>query len=188
RVYYGDAPDPHKAIRLGRAVAASSCVPGLFSPIALPRLYPSYLVLLVDGGVHDNQGIAGLLEQEGSVLRVSDASGQTDVQAVSGRGRLGVLMRSNNILMARVRQAECDDIKGRVRTGRLNGLMLIHLKKDLVVDPVDWKDSKDPHDASEASRPPEQRGPLTPYGVDRKIQRQLAALRTDLDSFSDLEA
>src|SRR5262249_25625147 len=39
-----------------------------------------------------------------------------------------------------------------------------------------------------ASRPPEQRGPLTPYGVDRKIQRQLAALRTDLDSFSDLEA
>src|SRR5262249_55088140 len=56
------------------------------------------------------------------------------------------------------------------------------------VDPVDWTHCKDPHDASEEARPAKQRGKLTPYAVDRGVQRRLAALRTDLDSFSDLEA
>jgi predicted acylesterase/phospholipase RssA len=188
RVYYGDAPPDFRQFRLGRAVAASSCVPGLFAPITLPGLYPKYTVRLVDGGVHDNQGIVGLQEQECGVLLVSDASGQTDVQTDSAKAPVGVLLRSNSILMARVRQAECEDIKRGQRTGRLHGLMLVHLKKNLAVDPVDWADCRDPHDASEASRPPEERGPLTPYGVDRVVQRELAALRTDLDSFSDLEA
>ena len=49
---------------LGHAVAASACVPGLFPPIALNELYDGDDVELVDGGVHDNQGIAGLLEQD----------------------------------------------------------------------------------------------------------------------------
>ena len=37
-------------------------------------------VRLVDGGVHDNQGIASLLEQACSVMLVSDASGQMGTQ------------------------------------------------------------------------------------------------------------
>jgi hypothetical protein len=39
RMYYGDAPSPHNKIRLGHAVAASACVPGLFEPLSLPLLY-----------------------------------------------------------------------------------------------------------------------------------------------------
>ena len=188
RMYYSDAPPAYRGFRLGRAVAASSCVPGLFAPIALPGLYPDRTVRLVDGGVHDNQGIAGLLEQECNVLLVSDASGQSEVQADPAKEWLGVLYRADNILMARVRQAECDDLKARRRAGLLRGLMLVHLKKDLWVDPVDWIDCPDPHGASEEARPAELRGPLTSYGVAKEIQRRLAALRTDLDSFSDLEA
>lgn len=85
RMYYDEAPQRYQKIRLGHAVAASSCVPGLFEPLALPGLYPKeepmmekpkkMTVRLVDGGVHDNQGVGGLLEQGCSVMLVSDASG-----------------------------------------------------------------------------------------------------------------
>jgi hypothetical protein len=47
--------------------------------------------------------------------------------------------------------------------------------------PVDWVGSQDP------SRWP-QRSPLTSYGVQKSVQRRLAAIRTDLDSFSEVEA
>ena len=40
RMYYDEAPQPYRNLRLGYAVAASSCVPGLFDPLALSRLYP----------------------------------------------------------------------------------------------------------------------------------------------------
>jgi hypothetical protein len=59
--------------------------------------------------------------------------------------------------------------------------MFIHLRQDLEMDPVDWIACQDPS----------RRGtlrPLTTYGVQRGIQRRLAGIRTDLDSFSDAEA
>ena len=57
----------------------------------------------------------------------------------------------------------------------------MHLKKDLDGDPVDWRDCGDPSD------PP---SPLllTSYGIRRDLQRRLAAIRTDLDAFNDIEA
>ena len=78
RMYYSEAPAAYrKGVRLGHAVAASACVPGLFPALKLPKLYERHpVVRLVDGGVHDNQGIAALLDQECSVIIVSDASGQ----------------------------------------------------------------------------------------------------------------
>lgn len=59
--------------------------------------------------------------------------------------------------------------------------MFIHLKKDLEITPVDWIDAQEP------SKPPSV-DPLAPYGIQRHIQRHLAAIRTDLDSFSEVEA
>ena len=56
RMYYYEAPEAYRTYRLGYAVAAPSCVPGLFAPINLPSLYEGKTVRLVDGGVHDNQG------------------------------------------------------------------------------------------------------------------------------------
>ena len=50
-------------------------MPAIFEPIPLEDLYPDKKVLLVDGGVYDNQGVASLLEQDCSVMLVSDASG-----------------------------------------------------------------------------------------------------------------
>jgi predicted acylesterase/phospholipase RssA len=96
RVYYEDlcAEPEFCQYPLGRAVAASACVPGLFEPVELRGLYPGKQVRLVDGGVHDNQGVAGLLDEGCSIILCSDASGQMDDQSSPSAGRLGVLLRS----------------------------------------------------------------------------------------------
>ena len=188
RMYYHDAPRGFRKVRLGHAVAASACVPGLFEPIAMETLYPSRVVRLVDGGVHDNQGTASLLENFCNVLLVSDASGQMETQNDPSSSSLGVPLRSNSILQARIRQAQYHDLDARRRSYLLRGLMFVHLKKDLDVDPVDWVNCDDPYDASDEARSRLRRGELTSYGIRKDVQRHLAAVRTDLDSFSDVEA
>ena len=144
---------------------------------------------LVDGGVHDNQGIAGLLEQDCTVLLVSDASGQLRTEATPSNNVLGVPLRSNGILMARVREAEYRELAARRRSSLLSGLMYIHLRKEISVNPVDWKYCKDPYTASdEYKEMPGAGNPLTSYGVSKKVQALLSLIRTDLDSFSEVEA
>jgi predicted acylesterase/phospholipase RssA len=188
RVPYDEAPEAHRRIRLGHAVAASSCVPGLFEPLVLDGLYPGRIVRLVDGGVHDNQGIASLLEQDCTVLLVSDASGQMESQKNPSAGILGVPLRSNSILMARVREAEYQELVARRRAQTTRALMFLHLKKDLDVDPVDWIGCEDAYSAPRGSRAAGKRGAMTSYGVLKRVQERLSAIRTDLDSFCDAEA
>jgi predicted acylesterase/phospholipase RssA len=181
RMYYEDAPEPHKNIRLGYAVAASSCVPGLFEPLPLDGLYGDKKVLLVDGGVHDNQGADALLEQGCNVLLMSDGSGQIDAQDQPSKGLLAVPLRANSILQARLRESQYQDLDARRRSGLLQGMMFIHLKQCLESLPVDWIKCPDPSD-------PVKDNVMLPYGVHREVQKKLAAIRTDLDSFSDAEA
>ncbi|HKS29268.1 MAG TPA: patatin-like phospholipase family protein [Pyrinomonadaceae bacterium] len=198
RVYHGDVPNVYrtkKRIRLGDAVGASACVPALFEPIALPMLYgqlgdepKEITVRLVDGGVHDNQGIVSLLEQGCTQVIVSDASGQMDALDDPSSGLLSVPTRSNSILMARVREAQYNELVARHRSSLLKGLVFVHLKKDLSDRPVDWIECNDRYDASEDARGVDTQGDLTGYKVKREIQRLLAATRTDLDSFSDTES
>jgi predicted acylesterase/phospholipase RssA len=159
-------------------VAASSCVPGLFEPLVMKGLYPGKAVRLVDGGVFDNQGVASLLEQDCSVMLVSDASGQMTAVDEPSAGMIGVPLRSFNVSMARVRQAEYHELDARRRSSALRGLMFLHLKKDLDVDPVDWVDCQDPSDASEESRPRDRRGVLTRFGIRKDVQALLAAIRS----------
>jgi len=196
RMYYEDAPDGNRKIRLGHAVAASACVPGIFEPVPLNHLYehkiPKYerngkgsevepIVRLVDGGVHDNQGVAALLDQGCNVFLVSDASGQMNALDFPSNKILGVPLRANNILQARVRDAQYRELSSLHGSALLKGLMFIHLKKDLQIELVDWIDCQDPSEQKTLL-------PLLPYGVQRDIQRRLGAVRTDLDSFSDAEA
>ncbi|MEJ2156779.1 MAG: patatin-like phospholipase family protein [Desulfobacteraceae bacterium] len=192
RMYYHDAPKEHRQVRLGHAVAASACVPGLFEPIVLYHLYRrdtgNITVRLVDGGVHDNQGTMGLLDQDCTAIMVSDASGQMGTKDDPGKGFIGVPLRSNSILMARVREAEYRELHARLRSSLLRNLMFIHLKKDLDVTSVDWIGCQEPVDASDKARPVGQLDPLTGYKILKVVQEKLAAIRTDLDSFSDAEA
>lgn len=188
RMYYSEAPPEHQRVRLGRAVAASACVPGLFDPVDMKRLYPDRTVRLVDGGVHDNQGVNALFEQDCTVLLVSDASGQMGTEDAPGNSPLTALLRSSSIMGARTRGAEYHDLEGRVRSSLLRGLMFIHLKKDLQSDPVNWTGCEDPVEASDEARPAFRRGGLASYGVRKDIQRLISDIRTDLDSFHDVEA
>lgn len=183
RLWYKDAPTEElKNYRLGYAVAASACVPGLFEPLVLEGLYPDKVVRLVDGGVHDNQGVEGLLDEGCTVILCSDASGQMQDIEKPSDGLPAVLLRSNSVLMDRVREAEYQDLRSRADSRALQGLFFVHLKKDLHVCPQDWIGCKD--QTPEAEK--EEKTP--PYRIDPALQRFLGGIRTDLDSFSEVEA
>ncbi|MEA2758060.1 MAG: hypothetical protein QOH65_673 [Methylobacteriaceae bacterium] len=184
RMYYWEAPLAYQRIALGEAVAASACVPSLFDPVEFRGLYPDRVVRFIDGGTHDNQGIVGLLEQECTVLVVSDASGQTGSANQPSDEILSVAFRANNILMARAREAEYREVDLLRRSLALNGLAFLHLKKDLEASQIDWVDCQDQNQDQLLAR----NVPLTTYGMPRSVQSRLAAIRTDLDSFSDMEA
>lgn len=185
RMYYEQAPERWRRVRLGEAVAASACVPGLFDPLVLAGLYEDTRVELVDGGVHDNQGVATLVEQECSVMLVSDASGQMGHLDMPGRGPVAVPLRSSSILSARVRESQLRDLLARRSSSALRGLGVIHLRKGLTEPPRDWVDCPDPYLAADdvlAGGEPDG------YGVPPDVQALLARVRTDLDAFSELEA
>ena len=183
RMWYGEAPPLFRKMRLGYAVAASSCVPGLFEPLQFTGLYPDITVSLVDGGVHDNQGVIGVMEQGCDNLIVSDASGQMDQEDAPSSGFLNVVSRSNSVLQARLRDVQFKDLDTRGRSSIVRSAV-VHLKQELLVAPRDWAGCDDPKetddDASLRS--------FTTYGIRRDVQRLLAGVRTDLDAFCDAEA
>lgn len=193
RVYYDDAPEEHREPRLATAVAASAAVPGLFPPITFGGLYvdengEAIDVELVDGGVHDNQGVASLVEQDCALVLISDASGQASDVGRPARGVFGVAKRSNSVLMSRVRAAQLEDLTGRLRSGVLRGLMVVHLKKGLSAPPRDWVGCVEPYSPEDDALAPGVGSQRPAYGIDEDVQRVLADLRTDLDDFSDEEA
>ena len=198
RMYHGEAPGTYRrdagkpnqsgGVRLGEAVAASACVPGLFDPILLDDLYGAlgrtaekYRARLVDGGNYDNQGVASLREQDCTVLIISDACGQTGMSPEPASGHVGVMIRANDILMSRVRELQYQLLSNLKDAHTLQGVMYVHLKKGLEAQTVDWVCCDDP---STYKAPPAK----TNYGIREDVQRLLASVRTDLDSFSWLES
>ena len=190
RLYYlgDDTPAGYDKVRLGHAVAASACVPGLFEPLQLNDLYPERVVRLVDGGVCDNQGVGSLLEQDCNVVLISDGSGQMESEKQPSNSLLGVPLRSNTILQARVREAQYGDLSARKRASLLRGFMFVHLKQGLNVPTIDWIGSQDKYEPSDDVNAADIAEPLTKYLIAKDIQKLLAGVRTDLDSFCDLEA
>ncbi|MCW8889540.1 MAG: patatin-like phospholipase family protein [Sedimenticola sp.] len=183
RLYYQEAPEArYKDFRLGHAVAASSCVPGLFEPIELPQLYPEKNIRLVDGGVFDNQGYASLLEQDCKVMIISDASGQLTADDDPAGGVLGPVLRSNTVMMERIRWSGYEDLHARRRSGLLKGLTYVHLTQGLEGEEVDWKKAEDDTFFQHKEKT------TADEGIRKDVQRRLAGIRTDLDSFNDIEA
>jgi predicted acylesterase/phospholipase RssA len=174
-------PDAGWYVSLGRAVAASASVPGVFSPLNLQAPYkdPELQVQLVDGGVYDNQGTVSLLASNCNVLLVSDAAGQLllELQPATGLGGLGkYAVRSMDTLMERIRQANYGDLSARLMSGLLRGLMFVHMKAGLDADPIQLDFPTEAYTI--------RRSGLSPSGVRKEFQQALAELRTDLDAFS----
>ena len=182
--HYNDIIPKQQNIELGLAVAASACVPALFTPLAITDLYPDGIrVQLVDGGVHDNQGIEGLLDMECTRLVISDAAGQMDDEPEPSTRTLKVFSRSNNILMDRIREEElCTTLQ----TDNLR-VAFMHLRKGLYGKSISWigRDGK-PAEEVQIERPPNSSS--TSFGVAEEVQDLLSRIRTDLDSFTDVEA
>ncbi|MCC7191343.1 MAG: patatin-like phospholipase family protein [Phycisphaeraceae bacterium] len=180
---YADAPQRHRRVRLGKAVAASACVPGIFPPVLLMGLYPDTAVTLVDGGVHDNQGTASLIEQDCTGLLVSDAGSQLADVPIPRTDPLGLLGRVTHILLNRVRIAQFREIISRQRASAQRRLMFVHLKRGIESPSIAHKGSKEAP-PQQASIPAGE----SDSGLPASVQRLLPLLRTDLDSFADIEA
>jgi NTE family protein len=180
---YDDITPVQQNVELGLAVAASACVPGIFPPLALSGLYPGIRVELADGGVHDNQGIQGLLDEQCTHLVVSDASGQLDDLADPATRMWAVASRANDILMDRVREEQLFDLLDR------RGLptAFVHLRRGMPVEAVPWidRDGKPATPVAAGGAPPIL---SSGFGVDPRVQDLLSRVRTDLDSFTDIEA
>lgn len=185
-----EGPGGHKAITsrqrdfpLGLAVAASACVPTLFHPLAVSGLYDGLRVELVDGGVHDNQGVQALFDADCTHLVVSDASGQMPDLDWPATRIPGVAGRSISIYGDRIRDEQLMHATDRARP-----VALVHLRKGLPAEAV----APLADDGSPVREIPEEErvGPVrsVDFGVLEETQRRLARVRTDLDAFGDTES
>ena len=188
RMYYDNAPGEYKNFRLGYAVAASSGVPLLFEPLLLQGIYEGIDLQLVDGGVHDNQGVASILQQECSSIIISDGSSQMTNSSKEADGSLPVFYRADSILQERVREIQLLDLKARSYSSMISNLTIVHLKNGLPHPPKSWIYCDDSerkiHDGQQDLEPED----LLKYGVMVGVQKLISEIRTDLDSHNDTEA
>lgn len=174
---YASLPGHLRDLPLGTAVAASTAVPGLFNPLAISDMYPDRRIELVDGGVHDNQGIQGLLDEKCEHLIISDASGPMDEDRHPGTSLASVLLRTNSVMMHRLRE---EQLFGVTVGARAKSVALIHLQQGLPVEQTEWVGASQ---GDQTTTPP---GPRS--RIDPQVQHLLARVRTDLDSFTEVEA
>lgn len=178
---YGRMTPDQQSIELGHAVAASAAVPGLFYPLSISRLYEDVRIQLVDGGVHDNQGVRGLIDRGCDQMIISDGSGQLDGERHPGTSILSVLPRANAILTSRVREEQLQYV--------LDGLggresCLIHLRKGLEPESIAYYDNGKRVIGRAAPRS----STLVSQETAPEVQWALSRIRTDLDAFNDAEA
>lgn len=185
RVRYDEITSRPPYFLLGNAVAASAGVPGLFPPMAVSDLYKDRRVQLVDGGVFDNQGIAGLLDPDClcTDFIVSDASGQSDATDNPATDILSVLGASSGVLGDRVREEMVNSLE----LTQAGHHAYFHLTRGLFAKDIEFNEQ------GVADRPGAKMsagivGSETDFDVAQEAQRLLAHIRTDLDSFTDVEA
>ena len=169
--------EKYRRVPLSVAVAASACVPGVFQPLPLTKLYNNLTPRLVDGGVQDNQGLSSILYENCTDVIVSDASGQMEDKGNPSGILPFVVLRSNSIFQNRVRDLGFGLLKCKVPE---NKRMIFHLKDGLQPTSLEH-DGVFKEDAVGEPR-------KLSYNIDERVQRMLSSVRTDLDSFTEVEA
>lgn len=183
---YQNMIDPLPHFKLGKAVASSACVPGLFDPLSINGLYhdqvnnEDIVPQLVDGGVFDNQGIEGLLTNGCTHFIVSDASGQMGMKNQVNTDPLSVLLRVSSVLQDRVRT---EGILHLIDSKHEENVVFIDLRKGLGCREISWND-KDNHRQQDQIIEPT----TETFGVNPEVQEKLSLMRTDLDAFTEVEA
>ena len=186
RVRYDEINTRHpKDFLLGKAVAASAGVPGLFPPMAVSNLYQDRRVHLVDGGVYDNQGIAGLLDPDClcTDFVISDASGQGDATDNPDTDTFPVLINVSGIQGGRIREESVNSLE----LNNSNSVAYFHLTRGLFARDIEFNQGG----VSVGAGVKMSLGIIAAeeeFDVTQEVQRKLAHIRTDLDSFTDVEA
>jgi hypothetical protein len=126
--------------------------------------------------------VQGLLNEGCTLVLCSDASGQMSDSDDPSDTPLSVPLRSNSILMDRVREAQYQDLCARVASRALRGVFFVHLRQGLEASPMNWEG----HDEAVPLLPLAEA--RTDYGIAADLQARIALLRTDLDSFTEVEA
>jgi predicted acylesterase/phospholipase RssA len=177
---YKELPEgnKYKLFPLSVAVASSACVPGIFKPLPFTDLYENVLPQLVDGGVYDNQGLIPLLYEKCSGVIISDASKQINFILEPATDLLRVLLRTNSILMERVRYLGFELKCFLKKLNEVTNLNILHLRKDL--GRIELKRGNE-------FKEPERNG-NTRYGIRKNIQNFISGIRTNLDAFSEAES
>jgi predicted acylesterase/phospholipase RssA len=178
------------SLTCAQALAASANFPPVFPPFPVDGFYDNNTVTsigLTDGGVYDNLGIMGLINEDCNYIISSDTGGVFPFEAEPALGHLSMSVRITNILNALgVRQRRLELIERHIVSAglgsltctepaadqlrllhaprQLHGLAIFRIDSDLVL-------------CQEAHQP--QHRPLTAQHV--------AQIRTDLDGFSDQE-
>ena len=142
---------------------------------------------LVDGGVYDNQGIAGLLDPEHpcSDFVISDASGQSEANNKPGTGVTAVLSATTSVLTGRVREEMVNHLL-QTRDVDEKHVAYFHLTRGLLATQLDAVGQQPAGQVNERMRSGI-RPSVDDYGVPEKLQQAISDIRTDLDSFSDVE-
>lgn len=188
-------------LSLADAVAASACVPGIFYPMSIHDLYwnsagEEIVVELIDGGIYDNQGMDALYDAQCTEIICSDASGQLEDERAPSSKTVPVIMRANDILMDRVRDNGYYDLYQSERGDKLldehdPGLMGNALETELRPQ---WNVKRFAffhlREIFDAQLPeyPNIPGPVERTTATGGHAYRLSNIRTDLDSFSDIEA
>ena len=140
----------------------------------VPGLFDDLKVELVDGGVHDNQGVEGLVDRGCSHWIISDGSGQMpDLEKPSTR-LPAVLGRVISIYGDAEREQRLLQL---LREGA--SVAFMHLQTGLPA-----RERTPGGKVSEKETKIES----TDFGVVEDVQRALAQVRTDLDAFCEVEA
>jgi NTE family protein len=174
---WNDMVERQQSFGLGHAVAASACFPA-FPPLAVSGMYPDKLrVQLVDGGVHDNQGVEGLYDRRCTHMIVSDASGQMADDPNPTGSTLGAALRDMSIQGDRLREEELFAVEGPASA-------VLHLRSGLAPRVVRYLQPNH----TEAGYGPLQSTTQAVFDVDPRVQDLLSRVRTDLDAFTEVEA
>ena len=174
RTKWADLPEACRDFPLGSAVVSSACFPGGFPPMIVPGLFDDLKVELVDGGVHDNQGVEGLVDRGCSHWIISDGSGQMPDLAKPSTRLPAVLGRVISIYGDAEREQRLLQL---LREGA--SVAFMHLQTGLPA-----------RERSPGGKVSEKETKIesTDFGVVEDVQRALAQVRTDLDAFCEVEA
>ena len=185
RVRYEEITTRRPSFYLGSAVAASAGVPGIFPPMAVSGLYKDRRVQLVDGGVFDNQGVYSALDPDHTCTDfvVSDASGQSAAIDNPDTRFVEVLKVASGILPGRVREEVINDLE----ETHVGHVAYFHLKRGLFARNIEFNEQP-MLDRPGAAMMAGIVSCRSDFGVHEDMQRALAHVRTDLDSFTDVEA